>query len=156
MHNHVKDGEHAQFSYIYWNGPRGFDPHRRTELPTLGPHLSQMIDPGNLYNRKLEEQYVSAPVALPAGAGNLRLAWKGDEPPGAKLRMQVRYAATEEDLPSAKWTGPSGEGTAFEAHAVSLTPPPGGDGLMQYRALFTSVDGGEWPVLTEVEIGAVK
>ncbi len=156
VHNHVKDGEHAQNSYIYWNGPRGFDPHRRTALPTLGPHYSQMIDPGNLYTRKLEEEYVSAPVALPAGAGNLRLTWKAEEPPGAKLRMQVRYAATEGDLPVTKWTGPAGVGTAFEAQPASLTPPLGKTGFMQYRALFTSVDGGEWPVLTKVEIVAPR
>ncbi|MCX7426610.1 MAG: VCBS repeat-containing protein [Planctomycetia bacterium] len=156
VHNHVKDGEHAQNSYIYWNGPQGFDPHRRTELPTLGPHFSQMIDPGNLYTRKLEEEYVSAPVALPAGPGNLRLAWKAEEPPGARLRMQLRYAATEKDLPTAKWTGPTGQDTAFEAHAATLISPPSGTKFMQYRALFTSVDGGEWPVLTEVEIGALR
>jgi len=149
VHNHVKDGEHAFRSYIYWNGPQGLDLHRRTELPTLGPHYSGMIDPGNLYTRKLEEEYVSAPITLPAAVSNLHLTWKADEPPGAKLRIQVRCAATKEDLPSAKWTGPTGEGTAFEAQPASFKTPSNKPRYMQYRALFTSADGGEWPVLTE-------
>jgi hypothetical protein len=152
VHNHVKDGEHAQRSCIYWNGPQGFDLHRRTELPTFGPHYSQMIDPGNLYTRELEEEYVSAPIALPNGAGNLRLTWKAEEPPGSKLRMQVRSAATTADLSSAKWIGPTGEGTAFERHAAFRLPVPDRAAFLQYRVLFRSVDGGEWPVLTEVEV----
>jgi hypothetical protein len=148
----VKDGEHCGTSHIYWNGPQGFDVHRRTELPTFGPHYSQMIDPGNLYTRKLEEEYVSAPIALPVGAGKLRLAWKAQEPPGTKLVIQVRFAATRDGLTAAKWTEPGGEGTVFDASAASLTLTQSEAAFLQYRALFRSVDGGEWPILTEVDI----
>src|SRR5262249_30194697 len=54
VHNHLKNGDHAISSYIYWNSPQGFDKNRRTDLPTFGPHMSQMTDPGNQYTRKLE------------------------------------------------------------------------------------------------------
>jgi hypothetical protein len=154
VHNHVKDGEHVGTSNIYWNGPQGFDLHRRTELPTLGPHYSQMIDPGNLYTRKLEEEYVSAPIAWPAGASRLHLAWKAEGPPGTTLVMQTRAAATAESLSAAKWQGPSGEGSVFEDCDKARMSVSGETSLVQYRALFRSPDGGEWPVLTRVEITA--
>ena len=143
-------------SYIYWNGPQGFDRHRRSELPTLGPHFSQMIDPGNLYTRKLEEEYVSTPIALPAGVDKLRLAWKAEEPPGTQLVMQVRFAASKDSLTSAKWIDSTGESTASEAPAASEMYAPAGAAFIQYRALFRSIDGGEWPILTEVEAASVS
>ncbi|MBN2292082.1 MAG: VCBS repeat-containing protein [Pirellulales bacterium] len=150
VHNHVKDGEHVQTSFIYWNGPKGFNPHRRTELPTFGAHYSQMIDAGNLYTRKLEEEYISTPIKLPGSVSKLRLSWKAEETPGSRLKTQVRYASTQKELSAAKWTGPSGEGTFFEKQPAAQMSVPTGSLVMQYRALFTSADGGEWPILTEI------
>ena len=134
VHNHVKDGEHVQMSFIYWNGPNGFDPHRRTELPTFGAHYSQMIDAGNLYTRKLEEEFVSAAIKLPTGLAKLRLEWKTEQPPGSKLKVQVRYAATAKELTAAKWTGPTGEATAFEKQPAVQTPIPPGTAVQGQRA----------------------
>src|SRR6185312_5338566 len=48
VHNHVKDGRHTIPSYIYWNGPNGFDRNNCTELPGFGPHFTQQVDPGNI------------------------------------------------------------------------------------------------------------
>jgi len=152
VHNHVKDASTPLEATFTGTVHGALIRNRRTELPTFGPHLSQMIDPGNLYTRKLEEEYVSAAITLPADAGNLRLAWKAEEPRGTKLQMQVRCAVSKEGLAGARRTGPAGEGTAFQTDPASLTLPLEAAGFMQYRALFTSVDGGEWPVLTEVEI----
>ncbi|HZT31179.1 MAG TPA: VCBS repeat-containing protein [Bryobacteraceae bacterium] len=150
VHNHLRDGNHAIASYIYWNGPRGFDKTRRTEIPSFGPHFSQMTDPGNLYTRKLEEEYVSAALAIPAGKGAAVLRWKAAEPHGARLAFQVRAAGTREGLRAAAWEGPSGPGTAYEASGAALR---GFSGWLQYRAIFRSPDGGVWPALTEVEVG---
>ncbi len=36
---------------VWWNGPDGFDERGVTELPTLGPHGSVDMDPGNIMNR---------------------------------------------------------------------------------------------------------
>src|SRR3990172_10887107 len=74
VNNHLKDTDHAVDSYIYWNGPGGFQVGRRTGLPNFGPHFSQSADPGNLYTRKLEEEYVSEPIRLERGETVRRLA----------------------------------------------------------------------------------
>jgi hypothetical protein len=143
VHNHLKDGVHSISSYIYWNGPNGFDKDRRTELPAFGPHFTSARDPGNLYTRKLEEEYFSAPIKIPAAKSPRRLKWKGEEPHGTKLHFQVRTAAEKAELAQAAWQ---------PADTGELKSVKGSDRWIQYRALFTSPDAGEWPTLTEVEI----
>jgi hypothetical protein len=152
IHNHLKDGHHAGPSYIYWNSPRGFDKDRRTELPTFGPHFSQRVDPGNLYTRKLEEEYVSAPLEIAAGVRPVRLVWKGEEPHGAKLKFQIRSAAQQADLAQAKWAGPTGPDSFYMESGARLADWKPEDRWIQYRAVFVSPNAGAWPVLTEVEI----
>jgi hypothetical protein len=151
VHNHVKDGDHTINSYIYWNSPGGFDLARRTELPNFGPHASQMVDPGNLYTRRLEEHYVSAALHI-RGKQLAGLDWKGEAPSGTALRVQVRTAATRAALSQAPWRGPAGEGSAFERPDADLRRFAGTYDWMQYRVTFISPDGGEWPVLTGVTI----
>jgi hypothetical protein len=153
IHNHLKDGVHTINSYIYWNGPQGFDKRRRTELPNFGPHFSQRTDAGNLYTRRMEENYVSVPLEVPAArqAPPLFLSWKGKEPHGSKLRFQVRSAVTRETLSHAKWLGSDGEDSFYDSPDTGLRGTQSGDRWLQYRAVFTSPDGGEWPTLTEVE-----
>jgi hypothetical protein len=153
VHNHLKDGRHAINSYIYWNGPKGFDRTRRTELPTFGPHYSQRTDPGSLYTRKLEEEYFSPAIQLTQGKSWDVLRWKAEEPHGAKLKFQVRTADSQEGLSGAKWVGPEGTDSFFEASNSALKVNGPAQGWMQYRAIFTSPDGGEWPSLSEVEVG---
>ena len=111
-----------------------------------------MLDPGNLYTRKLEEEYVSAPLAIPAGKLPAQLKWEGEEQHGTKLKFQIRSAPDRESLAKAKWIGPSGEDSFFLTSGSDLKIPGGKDRWVQYKALFGSPDGGDWPVLSEVEI----
>jgi hypothetical protein len=151
VHNHLRDGNHSIDSAIYWNGPDGFSRQRRTMLPTFGPHFSQAVDPGNLYTRKLEEEYVSPAVEIPAGQRPAELRWHSDEPHGAKLRFQVRLARSRETLEQENWRGPSGRDTYFEVSGTSL-PTDWAGRWLQYRAVFESPDGGVWPILDEVSV----
>lgn len=144
VHNHLKDGVHTLNSYIYWNGPSGFDKENRTELPNFGPHYTAMTDPGNLYTRKLEEYYVSSPLELPVGSRVAGATWKATEPHGAKLALQVRTAATAEELSTQGWQ-PVGNGTAEKVGRAD-------DRWIQYRAVFHSPDASSWPALSEVDI----
>lgn len=148
IHNHIKDGNHTINSYIYWNGPDGFDKDRKSELPGFGPHFSQMVDAGNLYTRKLEEEYVSAPVAVPEGTSAALISWRAREDHGAWLAFEVRSAAGKDALSRATWT-PCARGPGASA-PVSIGA---GHRWMQYRAVFRSPDGGAWPVLRGVEVG---
>jgi hypothetical protein len=147
IHNHIKDGNHTIPSYIYWNGPQGFDWKRRTEVPGYGPHFSQMVDAGNLYTRKLEEAYVSAPVALPVGKSVSALTWRSTEEHGARLDFEVRGAATREGLTTALWIA------CERTDGTKCSPKlSAGHRWVQYRAVFRSPDAGAWPVLREVAV----
>jgi hypothetical protein len=152
VHNHLKNGDHSISSYIYWNSRGEFDLRRRTELPAFGPHFSQRIDPGNLYTRKLEEEYVSSVIKLPTGAQPHRILWKAEEPHGTKLKFQVRSASAPDLVPRANWSGPAGPASYYDATGAELRGIRSSDRCLQYRAVFTSPDGGEWPALSEVKI----
>ena len=152
VHNHLNGTRHVDNSYIYWNSPKGFDLNRRTDLPNFGPHFSQMLDPGNLYTRKLEEEFVSAPIEIPPGKLPSQLQWKGEAQHGTTLKFQIRGAADREALAKAKWTGPTGGNSFYLTSGADLKIPRRDGRWFQYRTLFGSPDGGDWPVLTEVEI----
>ena len=81
-----------------------------------------------------------------------RLLWKGTEPHGAKLRFQVRSAATRDGLNHVSWLGSEGESSFYEVSGTELMGGSIGHTWLQYRAVFTSPDGGEWPTLSEVEL----
>ena len=153
VHNHMKDGDHSINTYIYWNGPEGFHRDRKTEIPSFGPHYSQMTDPGDLYTRRLEEKYVSPPLELP-GSGGVRLVWEGEEPHGARLQFQIRTASSRDGLESADWMGPSGAGSFYQESGAEIAGLDGTRRWAQYRAVFTSPAGGVWPILSAVELQA--
>jgi hypothetical protein len=152
IHNHLKDGNHSINSYIYWNSPHGFNKDQRTELPSFGPHFSQMIDPGHLYTRKLEEEFISRTEQCSLESPPYELDWKAEEPHGAKLKFQVRSASSKEGLQQAKWVGAGGENSFFESSGMELRDLQKTHRFFQYRALFTSPDGGVWPKLREVAV----
>jgi hypothetical protein len=151
VHNHVKDGRHVGPAYIYWNGPQGFSRDRRTELPTFGPHFTQQVDPGNLYTRRLEEEYISSQLQTPPASHLRYLQWKGEEPYGSKLKFQVRSASDKQSLSQAQWSGPNGPDSFYLKTRAELSRINSNDQWIQYRVLFTSPDAAAWPVLTEVE-----
>lgn len=139
VHNHLKDGVHSIPSNIYWNGPHGFNPDRKTELPAFGPHFSQMAPVGNQMTRKLEEEYLSGPIEIPDKKRLAGLKWRADSPPGSQISFEIRQAATRESLQGAPWRS---------------SQEPSGNPMrwMQYRVLFASTDASTWPKLYDVEI----
>ncbi|MEO7649677.1 MAG: VCBS repeat-containing protein, partial [Bryobacteraceae bacterium] len=141
VHNHLKDGQHVTDSSIYWNGPGGFDRSRRTSLPGLGPHFSQMLHPGNLYTRKLEEYYESEPLDLGQGKRVKALRWSGEARNGGSLHLAARAADSPRKLQQAAWVDVSQDG---------LFRGPGQ--WVQYRATLRSVDAAGWPLLQAVQI----
>ena len=120
-------------------------------LPTFGPHFSQAIDAGNLYTRELAEEYVSAAVEVPAGKNLAKVDWNADAAHGAKVRFQIRLAASQGSLQNTSWRGPGGENTYFETSGTELSSASG-ERWVQYRAVFESPDGGAWPILNEVSL----
>ena len=149
--NHQEDFDHAAGTNIFWGSPEGLSWSRRSHLPTVGVHLDAMVDSGNVYDRRYQWDYVSPPLEAPSAARFRRLSWSGETPHGTGLRFQVRTAARREDLDKADWLGPRGRDSFYlkpgsklaETHAQSW---------LQYRVVFTSPDGGNSAILTEVSL----
>ncbi len=148
--NHQVDFDHAAGTNIYWGSSSGFSWSDRTHLPTVGVHLDGMVDAGNIYTRKPEWDYVSAPVQAPSEGRFLRLSWSGETPLGTGLKFQVRTAPSEQDLESSHWKGPEGRESFYLESGQTLLDIAEDHAWLQYRAVLTSPDGGNSPVLTEV------
>lgn len=143
---------HDTDSFLFWNGPNGFDLLRPTPIPTSGPHSQLGRDPGNSYDRRLSARFTS--VAHRPSNPSLKpvaLAWQAIPAPRTAVRLQIRTAPTERELRWAAWMGPRGAGDWFEHEAGIPGAVVFGEWL-QYRAELISIDGGNSPVLTEVTV----
>lgn len=151
--NNKRVGEpiaHNTNSYLYWNGPDGFDFSRKTEIPTSGPHAQIGRDPGNVYTRELAETYVSPPYRAEAGRP-ASLHWVAETSLGTQVHLQVRGAGSAGDLEESKWSGPEGPGSWFRQPGPISPASPEGP-WFQYRARLGTPNGGASPMLTEVSV----
>ena len=150
MFNHIVRGDHGAGANIFWGSAEGYSYRRRDWVQTLGPHFGVRRDVGNIYHRRLEEDYRSAPLELPPGKIASRLSWRAQTLYGTKVRFQLRGAPSKQQLDEAAWTGPR--------HADSFFEQPGPIQLaenarwLQYRVLLLTPDGGSTPILEEVRI----
>ncbi len=151
VHNHIVNGRHDFGAYIYWGGAEGYSIDRRTQLPTTATHMSTILEPGNVYTRRLEEEYISPPMSK-SPSPEVKLHWEADTPLGTGVRFQVRGAETEKTLSNREWTGPSGAGSYFRQSGRSLTKQLASVPWLQYRAVLTTPDGGNSPVLKGVSL----
>ena len=119
--NHVSQGDHHSRSRIFWNGPGGFSEQRRTELPTVGPHMMTGVDQGNIYTRELRETYVSEPHDAGSPAAVKKAEWEGETPYGARVEIEVRGAESREGLEHAPWSAPgAGEAARWWQYRLTL------------------------------------
>ena len=150
--NHVIQGDHTVGSNIFWGGPEGYTAARRQWVPSFGPHFGVGRDIGNIYDRRLAEQYVSAPLYCPQGKSPNRLSWKAQTPHGTGIKFQTRTAVSRQALEQELFQGPAGSDSYFRKPDVELKTPDG-HRWVQYRVVFTTPDGGNTPSLEEVTIG---
>ncbi len=137
--NHKTWGDHTSDSYVWWNGPDGFNPHRITKLPTEGPHGMTALEPGNILDRGPEEYYISTPHKAEA-AGRIKAAKvEAELPPKTWTTLLFRKAATEAALADAPWQ---------EADAIDFQA---GD-LLQYRLALGAHNSLRTPRVTAVEV----
>ena len=148
---HRSDVGHQVDSYIYWNSPDGFFTTETTSLPGLGPHGMYSYDHGNAYTRKPEENYTS-PSYEKGKRRARRIHWDADETDLLKLRFQLRGSETEDELDSAVWIGPDGEGSYYVTSGESIRGISKNAQWLQYKATFISPYGCGSPKLKEVRI----
>ena len=154
VHNHIVNGRHDFGAYIYWGGAQGYSIDRRTQLPTTATHMSTILEPGNVYTRRLEEEYISPPISK-TPSPQVMLHWEASTPLGTGVRFQVRGAAAEKELGKQEWTGPAGAGSYFRESGHSLPKQLASAAWIQYRAVLTTPDGGNSPVLKGVSLECV-
>jgi hypothetical protein len=149
--NHVASGDHSAGANIFWGGKEGYSYGRQQWVPTFGPHFSLMKDIGNIYHRRIEEEYLSPPLECPAGTIPARLGWKARTPNGTAVKFQIRTAPSKAALAGAEWRGPQGPSTYYE-RSDSRLALRGEHAWLQYRAVFISPDGGSTSFLEQVYI----
>jgi len=152
LSNHQINFDHAAGTYIYSGGPDGFSRQRRHHIPTVGVHLDAMVDSGNIYNRKYEWDYVSAPLEVPGNKTLSRLHWKADTDFGTAVKIQLRGGATREALQKAQWIGQQGIDSFYLISGSTLSRLGADSRWVQYRVVLVAPNGANSPVLTEVAL----
>ena len=148
---HRNDLGHQVNSFIYWGSPEGYSNANRTGFPGLGPHGMTSFDRGNAFNRKPEEYYISAPMEIGVRRAR-RIHWVSDETDLLKIKFQVRWAKTKQDLKYEKWHGWSGSNTFYHKSGKRLYGIPFNARWLQYKAILVSPYGCGSPRLYEVRI----
>jgi len=90
--NHLKHGDHRAESFLYWGGSSGLDPRNPSRIPSLGVHGFVAMDPGNIYTRKLEHEYISRAFDAGEPVRFLRLTAKAETPGRSAIDFFVRVA----------------------------------------------------------------
>ena len=96
-------------------------------------------DPGNLMNRKMEEEYTSPALEVSTPGQKAALDWEAGLPRGTSLAFDVRGADSREALEQAAWIENVEKGGAV--------PELAGKKFMQYRCHFLSKTGAAQPRL---------
>ncbi|MFH1508606.1 MAG: type II secretion system protein [bacterium] len=83
-----------------------------------------------------------------------RIKWNADIVPNTTLKLQVRTADTNDNLPSATWYGPDGAGTYFDTNSFGekLHANHDGDRWIQYKAILDTSNTAFTPALEDVTI----
>ena len=148
---HTLEGSHRNDSFLYWGSAEGYSLERRTLLPGLGPHFFTVSDIGHVVDRSDRYDYVSKTFDAGRPVQFEAIDWEGATPFDAKVRFQVRGAATPEALRKSAWTGPTGPGSDYNQRRSKLSLPPGAR-YFQFKASLISPDGASTPILRSVSI----
>jgi len=149
--NHKTFGDHKGDSFVYWNGPDGFDCQRITRLPTCGVHGMMQVQPGNPRDRGPEEYYISEPFQLPEDARVRQISWEAELGPKTWVRAQLRTSSSREGLTSSPWRGPGGKDGWFDSGDLTEAVTPEGPWI-QYRLALGAANSGCTPRVREVRV----
>ena len=130
--NHKVDGDHHGFSTVWWNGPKGFNRERSTDLPTNGPHGMISTEIGNILDRSHSEYYYSEVCRVEESCTVTEAKAEGDVPPKTAANLLLR----------------DNEGPWVEPEGLQLNP---GDTL-QYRLELYAYNGLRTPRIERVII----
>ena len=135
---------------LYWGGSDGFSDDNRWEVTATGPSGLNVRDPGNSYDRKFYEDYISSEFEIPNSTKPIKINWQAETPNGSKVRFQIRTADSKDSLKNANWQGVNGKDSWFEETGSVIQNQSGK--WVQYRARLLTPNGGATPYLTSVSI----
>ena len=144
------NGNHRSNSNLFYGGQDGFSDYNKIQYPTHGSHELTSVDPGHIYHRRFEIVYTSGVHDAGQTVTVGTVSWSADTPHDSQIRFQVRCADDLESIEGAHWTGISG-GNHIDRSAGRTDAVLAGR-FIQYRAVFLSKDGSNYPVLQEVVI----
>jgi len=134
----------------------GFDPARRSGLPTYGASSSNLRNLGSFYHRSSTQTYISR--AHNTGAAKptyTTLSWRAIVPANTSLKIQFRSSTSVIGLQSAKWYGPNTTQDFYRPRSTTSSTPINqvhtGHQYIQYQAVFDADFAGT-PVLDRVAI----
>lgn len=136
--NHKVDGDHHGYSTIWWNGEKGFNSERVTNLPSEGPHGMTAIEPGNQLDRGPEEYYESEVWQVPESGEIDSVDIKGEVPESCWVNYYLRSAKNIEDL----------KNTAWEKDSIKVEKGE----YLQYRLALGAKNSLRTPRVTEVTV----
>jgi hypothetical protein len=131
--NHYEKGSHLTNSYVFWNGPDGFENRSKTPLPTTGAHLMTGVDPGNIYTRDLRETYTSKAYDAGSTVIPIELRWEGTTHFDTKLGFEIRSSPSMQELREAPWQS---LGSQSEHERRPSLPSILSNRWWQYRVIF--------------------
>jgi hypothetical protein len=149
--DHQRSGDHTAGANIFWGAEEGFREENRQSIAAFGVHFGERRNLGNIYDRTLEETYISPELTIPPRQKPTRLSWRAQTPRGTSVAFQVRSAESNEKLGAAVWRGLDGDNSRFTITPAELNVPAE-HRVMQYRAILRTPDGGGTASLTEVRI----
>lgn len=140
-----KSGEHGIGSYLYWGSAKGFDPERRTTVPSYGPHRSTNADFGDILRRRPFETYASQPVEASLEAGDYDLVVSGvfRGRTGCGVSVQLDKASTWTDLKVVSTT---------ESEIRCRLPVASRAARLRYRLELRTGGAGTGPTVTAIEL----
>lgn len=144
------NGNHRSHSNLFYGGPGGFSDYHKTQFPTHGSHELTSMDPGHIYHRRYEIVYTSQTHDAGQTRSVKLIRWNADTPHGSHLRVSVRCADASNTIDQSPWVEvESSKGTENAGHP---SVPQLQGRFVQYRVMFVSRDGSNYPVLYDIEI----
>lgn len=139
---HTTDGDHHGVSRIFYNDGHRFANPRLETLPTIGPHWMWDQDIGHIATRAWRQTYESRVFEARQPVTRVSVEAAADAPPGTRLLISLRGAATKADLEARPWIDAPDSAVTFETAAR----------FVQYRLTLVSTNGDRYPTIDRVTL----
>jgi hypothetical protein len=143
--SHATNGFHTNaVSKIYYNDGNRFQSSdmKIDSLPSPGCHWMWNYDMGNIYTRKSEQTYTSAPINWTKNNTHGKITDEAVIPTNTSLIVAVRSAITEDSICKKDWK-------TVDTNNFTVGVD---DRYMQYKLILSSGNGDRYPVVSDITV----